>query len=115
MSVTKSFCGLLGLMAVEQGKLIESELASQYVPDLSESRSFGGTTDGRVLDMAVFSTSPSRWNSEKTTQTQGPAFGSMTPPLAGLRRSTISSTRLIYLNEYDFNVFDAVVDYLTSE
>ena len=51
MSVTKSFCGLLGLMAVDDGDLEEDELASKYVPELAKSGAFGDATVGQILDM----------------------------------------------------------------
>jgi len=51
MSVTKSFGGLLGLMAVEEGKLKESDLVTKYVPELKKASAFDGATFGQVLDM----------------------------------------------------------------
>ena len=51
MSVTKSFGGLLGLMAVEEGKLKEDDLVTKYVPELKKSSAFAGATFGQVLDM----------------------------------------------------------------
>jgi len=52
MSVTKSFGGLLGLMAVEEGKLKESALVTKYVPELKKAGgAFDGATFGQVLDM----------------------------------------------------------------
>ena len=52
MSVTKSFGGLLGLMAVEEGKLKETDLVTKYVPELKISGgAFDGATFGQVLDM----------------------------------------------------------------
>ena len=51
MSVTKSFAGLFGLLAVADGKLGEDELVVQYVPELEASGSFGDATFGQVLDM----------------------------------------------------------------
>jgi CubicO group peptidase (beta-lactamase class C family) len=52
MSVTKSFGGLLGLMAVEEGKLKESDLVTKYVPELKVPEgAFNGATFGQVLDM----------------------------------------------------------------
>lgn len=51
MSVTKSFAGLMGLLAVEAGKAKESDLASKYVPELKQSSAFNGATFGQVLDM----------------------------------------------------------------
>lgn len=51
MSVTKSFGGLLGLMAVEEGKLKESDLVTKYVPELKQAGAFADATFGQVLDM----------------------------------------------------------------
>jgi len=52
MSVTKSFGGLLGLMAVEEGKLKESDLVTKYVPELKvPDGAFNGATFGQVLNM----------------------------------------------------------------
>lgn len=51
MSATKSFAGLLGLVAVEEGKLKESDLVTNYVPELKKSSAFAGATFGQVLDM----------------------------------------------------------------
>jgi len=51
MSVTKSFGGLLGLMAVEEGKLMESDLVTKYVPELKKAGAFADATFGQVLDM----------------------------------------------------------------
>lgn len=51
MSVTKSFGGLLGLMAVEEGKLKEGDLVTIYVPELKQAGAFAEATFGQVLDM----------------------------------------------------------------
>jgi CubicO group peptidase (beta-lactamase class C family) len=51
MSVTKSFAGLFGLMAVEAGYTSESELVSKSIPELETSTAFGDATFGQVLDM----------------------------------------------------------------
>jgi len=51
MSATKSFGGLLGLMAVEEGKLKEDELVTKYVPELKQAGAFADATFGQVLDM----------------------------------------------------------------
>ena len=51
MSVTKSFAGLMGLMAVEAGNVKESDLVTKYVPELKESSAFSTATFGQVLDM----------------------------------------------------------------
>ncbi len=51
MSVTKSFAGLLGLMAVAEGKLGESDRVADHVPELAASGAFGDATFGQVLDM----------------------------------------------------------------
>ncbi|MFC4993862.1 serine hydrolase domain-containing protein [Rubritalea tangerina] len=51
MSVTKSFAGLFGLMAVADGKAKEEELVSKYLPELKTSTAFADATFGQVLDM----------------------------------------------------------------
>lgn len=51
MSVTKSFCGLLGLMAVEDGKIKEEDLVTDYIPELEDSSAFSEATFHQVLDM----------------------------------------------------------------
>lgn len=56
-SVTKSFTGLLGLMAVEDGLLDPSRLAVDYVPELGGGV-FADTTVQQVLDMVV----AARWD-----------------------------------------------------
>jgi len=52
MSATKSFGGLLGLMAVADGKLKETDKVTNYVPELKvEDGAFADATFGQVLDM----------------------------------------------------------------
>lgn len=51
MSVTKSFAGLLGLMAVQDGKLKETDPVTKYVPELKKSSAFADATFGQVLNM----------------------------------------------------------------
>jgi CubicO group peptidase (beta-lactamase class C family) len=51
MSVTKSFAGLLGLMAVEDGVFGEDDLVTRWVPELAASGAFGTATFGQVADM----------------------------------------------------------------
>jgi CubicO group peptidase (beta-lactamase class C family) len=51
MSVTKSFAGLLGLMAVEDGYLKEVDPITEYVPELKKASAFADATFGQVLDM----------------------------------------------------------------
>ncbi|GEA61560.1 serine hydrolase [Vibrio comitans] len=51
MSVTKSFAGLFGLMAVEDGKASESDKVAEKLPTLSKSNGFKDATFGQVLDM----------------------------------------------------------------
>jgi len=52
MSATKSFGGLLGLMAVADGKIKESDPVTKYVPELkTEDGAFADATFGQVLDM----------------------------------------------------------------
>jgi len=51
MSATKSFGGLLGLMAVEDGRLNETDPVTKYVPELKNAGAFAGATFGQVLNM----------------------------------------------------------------
>ena len=51
MSVTKSFAGLIGLMAVEDGKVKESDLVTNYIPELKNKGGFDGATFKQVLNM----------------------------------------------------------------
>ena len=51
MSVTKSFAGLLGLMAVEEGLLSEDDKISKYVPELKNASAFNDATFRQVLNM----------------------------------------------------------------
>jgi hypothetical protein len=52
MSVTKSFFGLLGAMLVEEGRLDERALVSNYVPELGCS-AYGDATVRQLLDMRI--------------------------------------------------------------
>ncbi len=51
MSVTKSFTGLFGLMAVDAGELRESDPVTKFVPELASAGAFKDATFGQVLDM----------------------------------------------------------------
>lgn len=51
MSVTKSFAGLFGLMAVADGKVAEDEPVTKYIPELAASTAFAGASFRQVLDM----------------------------------------------------------------
>lgn len=51
MSVTKSFAGLFGLMAVADGLIKESDSVVDVIPELKDSRAFNDATFGQVLDM----------------------------------------------------------------
>ena len=52
MSVTKSFAGLLALIAVEEGQMSEDDLVTQWLPELNASTAFSeGAKIGHVLDM----------------------------------------------------------------
>lgn len=51
MSVTKSFAGLLGLLAIEDGMLSEDDLVTKWVPELATSKAFSKATFGQVADM----------------------------------------------------------------
>jgi hypothetical protein len=51
MSVTKSFAGLLALLAESQGLLREEDLVTKWVPELNASGAFNEATVGQVLNM----------------------------------------------------------------
>ena len=51
MSVTKSFAGLFGLMAIDAGQAKETDLVSKHLPELKVSTAFGDATFRQVLDM----------------------------------------------------------------
>ena len=53
MSVTKSFAGLFGLIAVSNGLLSEDDPVTKYVPELKASAGFGQATFRQVLDMTA--------------------------------------------------------------
>ena len=51
MSVTKSFAGLLALLASFEGLMSEQDAVTQWVPELSRSGAFNGATIGQLLNM----------------------------------------------------------------
>ena len=51
MSVTKSFAGLLALLASFEGLMSEQDLVTEWVPELSNSGAFNGATIGQLLNM----------------------------------------------------------------
>ena len=51
MSVTKSFAGLFGLLAVAEGLAKESDPVAKYIPELKESGAFGKAIFRHVLNM----------------------------------------------------------------
>ena len=51
MSVTKSFAGLFGLLAVADGKVKESDEVAKIIPELKKSGAFAKANFGQVLDM----------------------------------------------------------------
>lgn len=51
MSVTKSFGGLLALMAIDEGKLSENDPVTLHVPELKQASGFNGATVAHVLNM----------------------------------------------------------------
>ncbi len=51
MSVTKSFAGLFGLMAVSDGVIGEDTLVTEIIPELATGGGFDGATFGQMLDM----------------------------------------------------------------
>ena len=52
MSVTKSFAGLFGLIAAEDGAISESDPIVKYIPELESAGAFKEATFGQVLDMS---------------------------------------------------------------
>ena len=53
MSVTKSFAGLFGLIAVSDGLLSEDDPVTNFVPELAASGGFGQATFRQVLNMTA--------------------------------------------------------------
>ena len=53
MSVTKSFAGMFGLMAVSDGALSEDDPVTKFVPELKVSGGFGHATFRQVLNMTA--------------------------------------------------------------
>jgi CubicO group peptidase (beta-lactamase class C family) len=51
MSVTKSFAGIFGLMAVEAGYVSEDDPIIKHIPELESAGAFRDATFGQVLDM----------------------------------------------------------------
>lgn len=51
MSVTKSFAGLFGLLAVSEGQADEDGLVTEHIPELKTAGAFAGATFRHVLDM----------------------------------------------------------------
>ncbi len=95
MSVTKSFGGLLGMMAVEDGKLKEQDLVTRYVPELKKAGAFADATFGQVLDMT---------NSMEFTEDYA-------DPMSGIRRygATLGWTDPVPGIEYEDNLYDYLV------
>jgi len=95
MSVTKSFGGLLGLMAVEEGKLNEDDLVTKYVPELKKSSAFADATFGQVLDMT---------NSMEFTEDYA-------DPRSGIRRygAVLGWTDPVFGIKYEDNLYDYLV------
>lgn len=95
MSVTKSFAGLLGMMAVEDGKLKEEDLVTKYVPELKKAGAFADATFGQVLDMT---------NSMEFTEDYA-------DPRSGIRRygAVLGWTDPVSGIEYEDNLYDYLV------
>jgi len=95
MSATKSFAGLLGLMAVEEGKLSEEDKVTKYVPELKKSTAFADATLGQVLDMT---------NSMKFVEHYA-------DPRSGIRRygAVLGWTPKVPGIEYEDNLYDFLV------
>ena len=101
MSVTKSFGGLLGLMAVEDGKLREENPVTKYVPELEEAGAFADATFGQVLDMT---------NSMEFTEDYA-------DPMSGIRRygAVLGWTDPVPGIEYEDNLYDYLVTLAIDE
>jgi len=95
MSVTKSFGGLLGLMAVADGKLKEDDPVAQYVPELKKAGAFADATFGQVLDMT---------NSMNFTEDYA-------DPMSGIRRygAVLGWTDPVPGIQYENNLYDYLV------
>jgi CubicO group peptidase (beta-lactamase class C family) len=95
MSVTKSFGGLLGLMAVEEGKLKEDDLVTKYVPELKKTSAFADATFGQVLNMT---------NSMEFTEDYA-------DPKSGIRRygAVLGWTDPVPGLKYEDNLYDYLV------
>ena len=95
MSVTKSFGGLLGLMAVQEGRLKEEDPVTKYVPELEKAGAFADATFGQVLDMT---------NSMEFTEDYA-------DPMSGIRRygATLGWTAKEPGIEYEDNLYDFLV------
>ncbi|MGI9520005.1 MAG: serine hydrolase [Hyphomicrobiaceae bacterium] len=92
MSVTKSFSGLLGLMAVDDGKLKDEAPVVQYVPELKKATAFAYAAFGQVLDMT---------NSMNFTEDYA-------DPRSGIRRygAVIGWTPRVPDIQYEANLYD---------
>lgn len=95
MSVTKSFGGLLGLMAVMDGKMGEDDLVVDYVPELKSAGAFADATVEQVLDMT---------NSMSFTEDYA-------DPQSGIRRygATLGWTEPLPDIDYEDNLYDYLV------
>lgn len=78
MSVTKSFAGLLALIASSEGLLSEQDQVTKWVPELTQSSAFNGATVGQVLNMAnSMSFSEDYHDTESDIQRYGRVLGLM--------------------------------------
>lgn len=95
MSATKSFAGLLGLIAVDEGKLYEADKVTKYVPELKKSTAFADATLGQVLDMT---------NSMKFVEHYH-------DPRSGIRRygAVLGWTPKVPSIEYEDNLYDFLI------
>lgn len=95
MSVTKSFGGLLGMMAVEDGLLKESDPVVKYIPELKKASAFSEASFGQVLDMT---------NSMEFTEEYA-------DPMSGIRRygAVLGWTEPVAGIKYEKNLYDYLV------
>ena len=82
MSVTKSFAGLLALMAASEGLMDEEDLVTQWVPELRDSSAFSGARVGHLLNMTnSMAFTEDYHNPESDIQKYGRVLGLFGPQL----------------------------------
>ncbi|MDB9798136.1 serine hydrolase [Pseudomonadales bacterium] len=82
MSVTKSFAGLLALMAASEGLMDEEDLVTQWVPELKDSSAFSDARVGHLLNMTnSMAFTEDYHNPESDIQKYGRVLGLFGPQL----------------------------------